>query len=111
MIKELTQTGRPLAMVLINGGMLAIAEEKASVPAIVETFYPGFHGGTSHPLLLSLSLSLTSDLLSFFFLCSVPFSFFSFLGSVISEVLFGDYNPGGKLPVTIYDKVWTRPSL
>ncbi len=32
---------------LINGGMVGIAQEKASAPAIVEAFYPGFWGATA----------------------------------------------------------------
>ena len=36
--------GKPSVVVLINGGMVAIAEEKESAPAILETFYPGFFG-------------------------------------------------------------------
>lgn len=35
----------PTAMFLLNGGMVDIAVEKASVPAILECFYPGFWGG------------------------------------------------------------------
>jgi len=35
----------PTAMFLLNGGMVGIAQEKESVPAILEAFYPGFKGG------------------------------------------------------------------
>jgi len=59
--------GKPTALVLINGGIVAIDSLKASTPAIVEAFYPGYWGGVA-----------------------------------ISDVIFGDYNPGGKLPVTYY---------
>jgi beta-glucosidase-like glycosyl hydrolase len=36
-----------MAVVLVNGGMVAIAEEKETAPAIVEAFYPGFWGGSA----------------------------------------------------------------
>eukprot|EP00656_Telonema_subtile_P011294 TRINITY_DN15564_c0_g1_i1.p1 TRINITY_DN15564_c0_g1~~TRINITY_DN15564_c0_g1_i1.p1 ORF type:complete len:425 (+),score=107.65 TRINITY_DN15564_c0_g1_i1:373-1647(+) len=35
----------PTAMFLLNGGMVAIEAEKQTVPAILESFYPGFWGG------------------------------------------------------------------
>jgi beta-D-xylosidase 4 len=39
--------GKPSVMVLINGGMVAIEEEKSLAPSIVEAFYPGFYGATA----------------------------------------------------------------
>eukprot|EP00316_Scyphosphaera_apsteinii_P008097 CAMPEP_0119344274 /NCGR_PEP_ID=MMETSP1333-20130426/106888_1 /TAXON_ID=418940 /ORGANISM="Scyphosphaera apsteinii, Strain RCC1455" /LENGTH=841 /DNA_ID=CAMNT_0007356709 /DNA_START=446 /DNA_END=2971 /DNA_ORIENTATION=+ len=41
--------GVPVVLVLLNGGMVAIAEEKANsnIGAILEAFYPGFFGGTA----------------------------------------------------------------
>jgi len=59
--------GKPTSLVLINGGIVAIDKLKPVVPAIIETFYPGYWGGVA-----------------------------------IADVIFGDYNPGGKLPVTYY---------
>lgn len=38
---------KPTVVVLINGGMVAIAEEKELAPSILETFYPGFFGATA----------------------------------------------------------------
>ncbi|EGD72666.1 hypothetical protein PTSG_04397 [Salpingoeca rosetta] len=35
------------AAVLINGGMLAIEQEKKQLPAIIEAGYPGFYGGAA----------------------------------------------------------------
>lgn len=58
---------KPTAMFLVNGGMLAVAKQKAGPAAILETFYGGF-----------------------------------WMGTAIAEVLFGDYNPGGKMPFTTY---------
>lgn len=62
--------GKPTAMVLLNGGMVSITQEKANtqIGAIIEAFYPGTRGAEA-----------------------------------IVDVIFGDYNPGGKLPITIYD--------
>jgi len=39
------QPETPTVMFLLNGGMLDIAPEKKTVPAILECFYPGFWGG------------------------------------------------------------------
>lgn len=64
----ITSLGKPTTLVLINGGMVAIAEEKESMGAIIEAFYPGYQGSAA-----------------------------------LATVLFGDYNPGGKLPITIYN--------
>jgi len=66
-VQAILATGKPTAMVLINGGIVAIDKLKPVVPAIIETFYPGYWGGVA-----------------------------------IADVIFGDYNPGGKLPVTYY---------
>jgi len=62
-------TGKPVIVVLINGGILAISNIKNNANAIIEAFKPGTMGGTA-----------------------------------VADVIFGDYNPGGKLPVTIYDE-------
>lgn len=35
---------KPTVIVLINGGMVAVEQEKKSAPAILEAFYPGFFG-------------------------------------------------------------------
>ena len=36
--------GKPTVIVLINGGVVGIAQEKESAPAILEAWYPGFWG-------------------------------------------------------------------
>ena len=36
--------GKPAVVVLVNGGMVGIEEEKKLAPSILETFYPGFWG-------------------------------------------------------------------
>jgi hypothetical protein len=66
-------SGKPLIVVLVHGGAVAIPEIAASAHAIVEAFYPGVTGG-----------------------------------SAIADVLFGAYNPGGKLPYTIYPKQYQQ---
>ena len=65
LIKEIYKTGKPVAMVLMNGRPLAIPWEAENIPAILETWQPGTEAGHS-----------------------------------ISDVLFGDYNPSGKLVAT-----------
>jgi len=71
LIGQLAALGKPIVLLLFNGGMVAVEAEKAddNVGAIVECFYPGFQGAAA-----------------------------------ISSVLFGDYNPGGKMPFTVYPK-------
>lgn len=59
---------KPLAVVLVHGGAVAIPEVKASGVSILDAFYPGPAGGQA-----------------------------------IASALFGQYNPGGKLPYTVYD--------
>jgi len=65
--QEILKLNKPTAVVLLNGGIIAIDWLQAHAPAILEAFYPGYAGSCA-----------------------------------IASVIFGDYNPGGKLPVTIY---------
>lgn len=58
---------KPVALVLLNGGAVALDWVKANVNGIVEAFYPGKWGAEA-----------------------------------IADVVFGDYNPGGKMPYTTY---------
>jgi len=66
----MTSTGKPVIVVLMNGGALSVnrAQEKAS--AIILAGYPGQQGGNA-----------------------------------VADVLFGDYNPAGRLPVTYYKSI------
>jgi beta-glucosidase len=64
-LMELKKTGKPVVLVLINGRPLSINWANENIPAIVEAWFPGLHGGTA-----------------------------------IADVLFGKYNPGGKMSVT-----------
>jgi beta-glucosidase-like glycosyl hydrolase len=67
LVEALMATGKPVVVILINGGALSIEWIKNHSHAILEAWYPGQSGAAA-----------------------------------IADVIFGDYNPGGKLPVTIY---------
>lgn len=64
-LEALHATGKPVVLVLSNGRPLSVNWAAANVPAIVELWMPGEHGGDA-----------------------------------LADVLFGDYNPAGRLPVT-----------
>ncbi|HEX8336688.1 MAG TPA: glycoside hydrolase family 3 C-terminal domain-containing protein [Pyrinomonadaceae bacterium] len=74
LLKAVAATGKPVVLVLTNGGALAVNWAQANVPAIVEAWYPGEEGGTA-----------------------------------LADVLFGDYNPAGRLPVTFYKSAEQLP--
>ena len=42
--KAVLAVGRPTVIVLINGGMVAVANETLAAPAVLEAFYPGLYG-------------------------------------------------------------------
>ncbi|MEX2088797.1 MAG: beta-glucosidase BglX [Bacteroidota bacterium] len=65
LVREIHKSGKPVAMVLMNGRPLTMPWVYENVPAILETWFPGTEAGNA-----------------------------------IADVLFGDANPGGKLPVT-----------
>jgi beta-glucosidase len=65
LLQAIHQTGKPYAVVLMNGRPLSINWAAENSPAILETWFAGTRGGEA-----------------------------------IADALFGDYNPGGKLPVT-----------
>jgi beta-glucosidase len=65
LIKAIHATGKPYAVVLMNGRPVTINWVAENSPAILETWFAGTQGGNA-----------------------------------IADVLFGDVNPGGKLPVT-----------
>lgn len=66
-MKALQSTGKPLVFIMLTGSAIAIPQEAAHVPAIINAWYGGQSAGTA-----------------------------------IADVLFGDYNPAGRLPVTFY---------
>jgi beta-glucosidase len=74
LLKAVAATGKPVVLVLTNGGALAVNWAQANLPAVVEAWYPGEEGGTA-----------------------------------LADVLFGDYNPAGRLPVTFYKSAEQLP--
>ena len=74
LIKAIHATGKPYAVVLMNGRPLTINWLAENSPAILETWFSGTQGGHA-----------------------------------IADVLFGDINPGGKLPVTFPRSVGQLP--
>jgi len=74
LLKELSATGTPVALVLMSGSALSVNWENENLPAILQLWYPGEEGGTA-----------------------------------LANVLFGDYNPAGRLPVTFYKSVDQLP--
>ena len=65
LVQAVHAVGKPVVVVLLNGRPMSINWINKYVPAVIEGWFPGVHGGTA-----------------------------------VAEVLFGDYNPSGKLTVT-----------
>lgn len=74
LVKRIHATGKPYAVVLMNGRPLTINWVAENSPAILETWFAGTEAGNA-----------------------------------IADVLFGDVNPGGKLPVTFPRSVGQIP--
>ena len=74
LVKKIHATGKPYAVVLMNGRPLTINWVAENSPAILETWFAGTEAGNA-----------------------------------IADVLFGDVNPGGKLPVTFPRSVGQIP--
>jgi beta-glucosidase len=74
LVKAIHETGKPYAVVLMNGRPLTINWMAENSPAILETWFAGTQAGNA-----------------------------------ISDVLFGDVDPGGKLPVTFPRNVGQIP--
>jgi beta-glucosidase len=76
LLDAVAATGKPVIVVLMNGGALSVnkAQEKAS--AILLAGYPGQQGG-----------------------------------NVLADILFGDCNPAGRLPVTYYKSIDQIPAF
>lgn len=74
LIKAIHATGKPYAVVLMNGRPILINWEAENSPAILETWFSGTEAGNA-----------------------------------IAEVLFGDVNPSGKLPITFPRSVGQIP--
>jgi len=76
LMEEIVALGKPVVLVLLNGGALAVSWARDHVSAIMEAWYPGEAGGDA-----------------------------------IADVLFGDYNPAGRLPVTFYRSTDQLPAF
>jgi beta-glucosidase len=74
LLRALVQTGKPVALVLMNGRPLTLTWEDAHCDAILETWFAGTEAGHG-----------------------------------IADVLFGDYNPSGRLPATFPRSVGQIP--
>lgn len=74
LVKAVSETGKPVIVMLINSGPLSINYVAERVPAILEGFYLGEETGTG-----------------------------------AADVVFGDYNPAGKLPVSFPRSVGQLP--
>lgn len=65
LLKVISQTGKPIVLVLLNGSPVDLNWAHENVEAILEAWYPGEEGGKA-----------------------------------VADVIFGSYNPAGRLPVT-----------
>ena len=72
----LAATGKPVIVVLTNGGALSVNKAQEKAAAILLAGYGGQQGGNA-----------------------------------VADVLFGDYNPAGRLPVTYYKSIDQIPAF
>ncbi len=75
-LEVLCSIGKPVIVVLLNGGAISLDASQKNIKAVIEAWYPGEEGGTA-----------------------------------IAEVLFGKYNPAGRLPVTFYRSIQDLPDF
>lgn len=76
LLDAVSATGKPVIVVLMNGGALAVNNAQEKAAAILLAGYPGQEGGNA-----------------------------------VADVLFGDYNPAGRLPVTYYKSIDQIPAF
>jgi len=74
LLKAMINTGKPVVVILMNGGPVASLQAEEKAAAVLLAGYPGVEGG-----------------------------------SAVADVIFGDYNPAGRLPVTYYRSVDQLP--
>jgi len=74
LFNSVAATGKPVIVVLMNGGALSVNGVREKAAAILLAGYPGQQGGNA-----------------------------------VADVLFGDYNPAGRLPVTYYKSIDQLP--
>jgi beta-glucosidase len=76
LLEAVTATGKPVIVVLTNGGALSVNKAQEKAAAVILAGYGGQQGGNA-----------------------------------VADVLFGDYNPAGRLPVTYYKSVDQIPAF
>jgi beta-glucosidase len=76
LLDAVTATGKPVILVLTNGGALSVNKAQEKAAAILLAGYGGQQGGNA-----------------------------------VADVLFGDYNPAGRLPVTYYKSIDQIPAF
>ncbi|MCE5344673.1 MAG: glycoside hydrolase family 3 C-terminal domain-containing protein [Bacteroidales bacterium] len=76
LLESVTATGKPVIVVLMNGGALSVNKAQEKAAAILLAGYPGQQGGNA-----------------------------------VADVIFGDYNPAGRLPVTYYKSIDQIPAF
>jgi beta-glucosidase len=76
LLDAVTATGKPVIVVLTNGGALAVNKAQAKASAILLAGYGGQQGGNA-----------------------------------VADILFGDYSPAGRLPVTYYKSIDQIPAF
>ncbi|MDF1559013.1 MAG: glycoside hydrolase family 3 C-terminal domain-containing protein [Bacteroidales bacterium] len=74
LLEAMINTGKPVVVILMNGGPVASLQAEEKAAAVLLAGYPGVEGG-----------------------------------SAVADVIFGDYNPAGRLPVTYYRSVDQLP--
>ncbi len=74
LLTAMLNTGKPVIVVLMNGGPIASLQAHEKAAAVLLAGYPGVEGGDA-----------------------------------VADVIFGDYNPAGRLPVTYYSSVDQLP--
>ena len=76
LLEAVTATGKPVIVVLANGGALSVNNAQEKAAAILLAGYGGQQGGNA-----------------------------------VADVLFGDYNPAGRLPITYYKSIDQIPAF
>jgi beta-glucosidase len=76
LLEAIISTGKPVIVVLANGGALSVNKAQQNAAAILLAGYGGQQGGNA-----------------------------------VADVIFGDYNPAGRLPVTYYKSVDQIPAF
>jgi len=76
LLDAVTATGKPVVVVLTNGGALSVNKAQEKAAAILLAGYGGQQGGNA-----------------------------------VADILFGDYNPAGRLPVTYYKSIDQIPAF